>query len=267
MIPLLDIPEIVQYYAPYFRSVFSEAAFLQFQRYISGLIVSENKTIEGINRLFVLETRNQSSLNRLLTESPFSIAALEQARLELLQDQAETQIKPKGVLSIDDTLLSHYGRCFEKIAWLYDPALRCHTWAHNLVGLHYSDDQTDYPVAFCLWEPADLERIEQGLRAAGIPIKQSKQALKQDDQKKWRLYLLGLWRRKQNKAEVASLYKSKLVLAEELLRGFVAAHPAAKLPVVFDSWYTQPAFCRMIDQELKLPFVGALAEDAPHDHL
>ena len=223
MIPLLDIPEIVQYYAPYFRSVFSEAAFLQFQRYISGLIVSENKTIEGINRLFVLETRNQSSLNRLLTESPFSIAALEQARLELLQDQAETQIKPKGVLSIDDTLLSHYGRCFEKIAWLYDPALRCHTWAHNLVGLHYSDDQTDYPVAFCLWEPADLERIEQGLRAAGIPIKQSKQALKQDDQKKWRLYLLGLWRRKQNKAEVASLYKSKLVLAEELLRGFVAA--------------------------------------------
>ena len=261
MIPLLDIPEIVQYYAPYFRSVFSEAAFLQFQRYISGLIVSENKTIEGINRLFVVETRNQSSLNRLLTESPFSVEALEQARLELLQDQAETQIKPKGVLSVDDTLLAHYGRCFEKIAWLYDPALRCYTWAHNLVGLHYSDDQTDYPVRFCLWQPADLDRIEAGLRAAGIQVKASKLTLKQDEEKKWRQYLLGLWRRKQNQPEVAALYKSKLTLAEELLRAFVATHPAAKLPVVFDSWYTQPAFCRMLDQQLKLAYVGALSED------
>jgi hypothetical protein len=262
MIPLLDIPEIVQHYAPYFRSVFSEAALIQFQRYISGLIVSENKTIEGINRLFVVETRNQSSLNRLLTESPFSVEALDEARLELLQNQPETRIKAKGVLSLDDTLLSHYGRCFEKIAWLYDPALRCHTWAHNLVGLHYSDDQTDYPVRFCLWQPADLDRIEAGLRAAGIPIKASKLTLKQDDEQKWRQYLLGLWRRKQNQPEVAALYKSKLTLAEELLRGFVAAHPCPTLPVVFDSWYTQPAFCGMIDKELRLAFVGALAEDA-----
>jgi len=236
MIPLLDIPEIVQHYAPYFRWVFSEAAFLQFQRYISGLIVSENKTIEGINRLFVLETRNQSSLNRLLRESPFSVEALNEARLHLLEDQPETRIKARGVLSVDDTLLSHYGRCFEQITWLYDPALRCHRWAHNLVGLHYSDEQTDYPMGFCLWKPADLDWIESGLRAAGVPIKASKEVLKQDDPKKWRPYLLGLWRRKQNKAEVKRLYKSKLVLAEELLRGFVAVHPAAKLPVAFDSW-------------------------------
>jgi len=32
--------------------------------------------------------------------------------------------------------------------------------------LHYSDDQTDYPVDFRLWQPADLARIEAGLRAA-----------------------------------------------------------------------------------------------------
>jgi hypothetical protein len=42
--------------------VFSPEAFIQFERYISGLIVSENKTIDGINRLFVFESRNQSSL-------------------------------------------------------------------------------------------------------------------------------------------------------------------------------------------------------------
>lgn len=263
MIPLFDIPEFVGHYAPYFRSVFSEAAFLQFQRYLSGLIVSQNKTVEGINRLFLVETRNQSSLNRLLTKTPFSVEALERARLQLLQDQPETRIKPKGVLSVDDTLLTHYGRHVEQIAWLFDPVLRCHRWAHNLVGLHYSDDQTDYPAAFCLWKPADLARIESGLPEPGVKIRASKEVLKEQDPKKWRLYLLGLWQRKQHQPEVKRLYKSQLVLAQELLAHFVAAHPeASSLPVVFDSWYTQPAFCRTIGQQLKRAFVGALAEDA-----
>jgi hypothetical protein len=75
MLPLVEIPDIVQHYAPFFASVFSSPALQQFQRYLSGLIVSENKTVEGINRLFVLDVRNQSSLNRLLTESPFSVDA------------------------------------------------------------------------------------------------------------------------------------------------------------------------------------------------
>jgi hypothetical protein len=85
MLPLVDIPDIVQHYAPVFASVFSPQAFHQYQRYLSGLIVSENKTLEGLNRLFGLDTRNQRSLNRLLTESPFDIQALHQARLALLQ--------------------------------------------------------------------------------------------------------------------------------------------------------------------------------------
>ena len=72
MLPLVEIPEIVRHYVSFFTPVFSPAAFEQFQRYVSGLIVSENKTVEGINRIFVVDVRNQSSLNRLLTKSPFS---------------------------------------------------------------------------------------------------------------------------------------------------------------------------------------------------
>jgi hypothetical protein len=41
MLPLVEIPDIVQHYAPFFTSVFSPQAFHQFQRYLSGLIVSE----------------------------------------------------------------------------------------------------------------------------------------------------------------------------------------------------------------------------------
>ena len=261
MLPLVEIPQIVQHYVRWFEPVFSAEALVQFQRYLSGLIISENKTVEGINRLFVIESRHQSSLNRLLTESPFSEVALNRQRLALLNSLEGTQVKPKGVLSVDDTLLTHYGRHFDEIAYLYDTVEKRYTWAHNLVNLHYSDDQTDYPLHYRLWKPADLDKIEQGLQAAGIQLRESKFALKESNPKKWRQYLLGVWSRKQGQPEVAALYQSKLLIARQMLRRWVEAHPELKLPVTFDNWYTQPAFCRFLDQELELPYVGTLASD------
>lgn len=130
MFPLVEFPEIVQHYAPFFRDIFSAEAFIQFERYISGLIVSENKTVDGINRLFVVESRNQSSLNRLLTESPFSLEGLNQARLKLMSSLPGTQMKPKGMFSVDDTLLSHYGQDFDQIAQLWDHVSGTYVWAH-----------------------------------------------------------------------------------------------------------------------------------------
>lgn len=260
MIPLVEIPEIVRHYAPFYESVFSPEAFQQFQRYVSGLILSENKTVDGINRIFVIDTRNQSSLNRLLQKSPFSVTQLNDARLKMLASLPGSAMKRKGVLSVDDTLLAHYGKEFEKIVLLFDSAKECYVWAHNLVNVHYSDDETDYPVRFQLWEPAELDKIEAGLKAAGIPIRESKYPLKQTDPKKWRNYLLNLWRRHQHKPAVESLYRSKLVIAQDLLSEFFQSHPDKKrtLPVTFDIWYTQPAFCRFLHKMLKVAYVGTL---------
>ena len=261
MLPLVEFPEIVQHYAAWFESVFSAEALIQFQRYLSGLIVSENKTVEGINRLFVFANRNQSSLNRLLTASPFSKAELNRQRLALLDSLGGTRMKRKGVLSVDDTLLAHYGQHFDEIAFLYDPTDKRYTWAHNLVNLHYSDDQTDYPVNFQLWKPVNLEQLEQGLQTLGIRLRKAKFALKESDPKKWRNYLIGVWRRHQGKPEVAALYQSKLLIARRLLRWWVNERPGLNLPVTFDNWYTQPAFCRYLDKELGLSYVGTLAKD------
>jgi hypothetical protein len=262
MLPLVEFPELVQHYASFFEDVFSEAAFVESQRYISGLIVSENKTVEGINRLFVNESRNQSSLNRLLTVSPFSLKELNQKQHNLLSSLPGTQMKRDGALSIDATLLKHYGEHFEPIAYWFDHVEQNYTWARNLVTLHYSDNETDYPVHFQLWKPVDLEKLEQGLRVAGVKIKDNKQGLKETAPHKWRQYLLGLWRRHANqKADVAALYESKLRIAEALLQELKCSHPTLKLPVTFDSWYTQSAFCHFIEHDLQLNYVGALAED------
>lgn len=262
MIPLVEFPELVKHYAPYFERVFSPAALVQFKRYISGLIVSENKTVEGINRLFVVESRNQSSLNRLLTESPFSLADLNRARLDMLGSLPATRLKPHGVLSVDDTLLTHYGQHFDEIAKLYDPKEDRYVWAHNLVTLHYSDDDTDYPLFFQLWKPADLEQLERGLVAAAVPLRESKQTLKTEAPNKWKSYLQGVWRRHSKRPEVAGLYDSKLRIAQQLLARWVETHPelSAHIPVTFDNWYTQPGFCHYVGHELGLAYVGSLAD-------
>ena len=261
MVPLVEIPEIVRHYAPFFEFVFSPEAFCQFQRYVSGLIISENKTVDGINRIFVYDVRNQSSLNRLLNESPFFIDDLHHARLNMLESLPGTKFKPKGVLSLDDTLLTHYGKHFEKIAKLYDHVTKAYVWAHNLVNLHYSDDDTDYPISFRLWEPSDVEALEVGLKAAGIRLRESKYALKETEPRKWRSYLLGVWQRNQKKPQVQQIYKSKLLLGQDLIAKFFADHPNSKLPVTFDTWYTQPDFCAFLDQELGVAYVGTLKGD------
>lgn len=259
MLPIVEFPEIVEHFAPYYESVFSEEAFIQFKRYISGLIVSENKTIEGINRLFVNDVRDQSSLNRLLTASPFCLKELNGARLAMLESVPRMQIKKTtGVLSLDDTLLIHYGQHFENIAKLWDHVDNRYVWAHNLVSLHYSDEQTDYPIGFQLWDPPDLEKLEQGLPEAGISLRANKLSLKTGQPKKWRQYLLGVWQRNQGKPGVADLHKSKLLIGRDLIKEFVNEHPNIKIPVTFDSWYTQPAFCRFLNEEVQLPYVGTL---------
>ena len=60
---------------------------------------------------------------------------------------------------------------------------------------------------------------------------------------------------------MAELYDSKLRIAEQLLQAWVRDHPDLKLPVAFDSWYTQPAFCHFLDDSLGLDYVGALSDD------
>jgi hypothetical protein len=259
MFPVAEFPELVQHFAPAFEGLFSPDAFIEFKRYISGLIVSENKTVEGINRLFVHESRNQSSLNRLLTASPFSLEELNRARLAVLDGLPGTQMKRNGVLSVDDTFLIHTGEHFEHIANLRDPLTGHYVSAHDLVSLHYSDDDTDYPVRFQLWKPAAVERLEQGLTAAGLVLRESKRHLKTEAPHQWRNYLQGVWRRHQDNPAVAALYQSKLIIAEQLLQAFVQTHPHTRLPVVFDNWYTQPGFCQFVGQTLKLPYVGTLA--------
>ena len=73
---VIQLPCIVEHYAPHFEDLFSADGYVYFKRFISGLLVSDNKTVEGINRLFVTDPRNQSSFNRFMNRQNFDLTAL-----------------------------------------------------------------------------------------------------------------------------------------------------------------------------------------------
>ena len=265
MIPLVAIPEIVTHYAPSFKEIFSTSEYEHFKKYQSGLIVSENKTIEAINRLFVLDIKNQSTLNRFLTASKYDVSKLNQQRLDLLNSQEKTKIKGQGahggVLGLDDTMLIHYGKCFDEITYLHDHSTSSYVWAHNLVNLHYSDDNADYPTYSQIWKTVDVDKLEKGLRAEGVVIKPKQEAYKKEAPKKWRSYLFRQHRKRQDNPELKKLYRTKIVIGQDLLRQFFKQYPDADVPISFDRWFTCPFFCEFIDKELNKAYVGGLKND------
>ena len=257
MLPLIDIPELVKHYSPYFKSLFSEGEYEHFQKYLSGLIVSENKTVTAINSLFVLQLKDQSSLNRFLTASNYTVASLNEKRLELMNDNSSSKFKESGVLGLDDTMLIHHGKHFDNIAYLFDHSTNSYVWAHNLVNLHYSDDQIDYPTLFELWQPMDIEKMEIALRSIEA-IKENKEIFKEAAPAKWKKYLLYLSRRHKNKEVIQQAYRNKIVIGQDLLRQFFTAHPELALSISFDKWFTNPAFCKFIDKDLDKAYVAGL---------
>ena len=273
MVPLVKPLEVVDHYAGAFKDVFSVREMEQLKRYLSGLMISPNKTVEGINRLFILDVQDQSTLNRFLTDSSFDVEALNSHRVKWMQECPQTAFKQaaenKGVLILDDTLLTHYGSHFEKVAWLYDHVNKNYSWAHCLVNLHYSDDETDYPIHFRIWEPAKSEDIEAALLDIGFKFKASRLEHKQADPRGWRQYIVQAYGYQRSKPEekrrgLRGVHQSKITLAKQLLEAFFKAYPQVDLPVSFDSWYTCEELCEYIDKVLQRAYVGTLKE---HDFL
>lgn len=259
MLPLTEIPTIVSHYSSHFAGIFTPSDFSSFQRYISGLMISENKTIEAINRLFVFDSKSMMTLNRFLTQSKYEEWQVNQCRLDMLQSQSATNFKPTGVLSIDNSQLSHYGEHFDLISFQKNHTKGSYEWLHDLVSLHYSDATVDYPVFCRLWEPVDVVKLETALRKEDIFINAQKAAQKETKPKQWKKYLLYRYGDYQHKKPaLQKTYKTKIHWAKLLLIQFNMLYPKVKLPVCFDHFYTEPYLCNFIDQELDQIYIGSL---------
>ncbi len=134
---IVEFPQVVLDAVEEFGDLFScEPQRRHFAEYLTGLMVAHNKTITGINGEFA-ETTDQSCLNRFLTEVDWDEKALNERRLELLQQDATTQYSDQGVIAIDDVLIDHDGQFIKDVGWFWDHAESRHKIAHDYLFVNY----------------------------------------------------------------------------------------------------------------------------------
>ncbi len=153
---IVDFPTIVQEALTAFGGVFdTEAARRHFAEYLTGLIVAENKTVSGINREFALTT-DQSCLNRWLTEVEWDVTALNDRRLAWLQQAPQTRYSGRGVIAIDNTLVTHEGKLIEDVGWFWDHADERHVIAHDYIISNYvCPSRAHYPIEWRRFKKRD----------------------------------------------------------------------------------------------------------------
>ena len=258
---LVDYPTIVQKYSSFFEHVFSERDYAHFKKAVSGYIVSENKTVTGLHRLFVLEGEDSTSFNRFFNNQNFDLEELNARRLSFLQSNPSTRFKSgkkEGVLSIDNSLLTHYGKHFDGIYVLKDYVNGGYKWSHDYVSLHYNDDLCDYPVYDKLWDAPDWEGVANFFMDKGFTINKDKWLNRHKEGQKWRNYIRSRYKKGRKKYdEVKAIYKTKIDIAEDLLDKFCKDYPDHKPPISIDTGFTSAQFCGAIVQK-GFDYVGNL---------
>jgi SRSO17 transposase len=132
-----------------YRNHFGAPAFRHFQTYVCGLIVADNLSVEGINRIFV-NRKHPSSLNRFLTWSVWEQEEVNATRLDGLK--ADGDLLGEGWLVLDDTLTHKTGKSIEAVGILRDHCENRYVLAHNIVtALFIKKDGACYPIDFRLY--------------------------------------------------------------------------------------------------------------------
>ncbi len=127
-----------------------------FAQYLTGLYVAADKNVSAINREFA-RSGDQSCLNRFLTEATWDITALNQRRLDLLQDDPSTRYSDQGIIPIDNTLIGHHGELIEDVGWFWDHAEQRYLIAHDYLFINYvCTSGKHYPLDFRRFQKKDL---------------------------------------------------------------------------------------------------------------
>lgn len=144
-----DIPKDLEKALEEFRHHFGAPAFEHFKRYVLGLILSENFTVEGINRIFI-QAGHPSSLNRFLTAGIWKHQDVNDARVDMLK--AQGALAGKGWLAIDDTLTHKTGKKMEGVGIFWDHSEKRYVLAHNIVTAELVSPKGDsHPIEFRLY--------------------------------------------------------------------------------------------------------------------
>ena len=182
-IPVICTPPVLNTLFNPYRAFFTKPQFKHFKNLVTGLIISENKTIQEINDGF--GEKDQSSLNRFVSHSSWDLNELNLLRLKNTRNHLH--LKKKGAIIIDESLLHKNGKKME-LAGLHRSGITKNIeWGHMAVNAFYTDsDNNDFPVktdiyvreqdckkynvSFKTKREIAIEQIDHALEA-GLPIK------------------------------------------------------------------------------------------------
>src|SRR3989344_8959738 len=139
-IPVIETPKELKNSLEIYRDIFTKPQFSHFRNLITGLIVSDNKTIQEINDCF--GERDQSSLNRFMTCSDWDENEVEQVRI----NQIKRKNISKGFMVVDPTMLHKTGKKMEKANYHYSGTTKKKEWGHLLVNSLFYNDAIHFPV-------------------------------------------------------------------------------------------------------------------------
>jgi len=150
MLPIVGYPSVVNFGLSAFGDVFSRPQLRHFGEYVTGLMVCQNRTVQGINdNLFA--RCDQSALNHFLTDSPWSEEELDRKRHELVRDRLRELRLGGGTFIIDDTISHHVGKHMEGAGWHHDTKEGKPVWGHQLVTSHYVKRWLSLPLDFRIY--------------------------------------------------------------------------------------------------------------------
>jgi hypothetical protein len=146
---IVAFPQVVQEALRVFGDLFAnEPQRRHLAEYLTGLLIAERKTVLGIHDEFA-QTTDQSCLNKFLTEVDWDVAALNQRRLDYLQQDPATRYHDQGVIAIDNVLIDHEGKLIEDAGWFWDHADQRHKIAHDYIFANYvCSSGKHYPLEF-----------------------------------------------------------------------------------------------------------------------
>ena len=141
-LPLVEIPQQIKKLLSFYKKCFKRKQYKHFRNLITGLIVSDNKTIQEINDCF--RDNDQSSLNRFLTKSEWNTNLINDARIKQIKGLCPLG---KGILICDPTLLHKTGKHMEMANYHYSGITKKEEWGHLLVNSFYTDNKDNsFPV-------------------------------------------------------------------------------------------------------------------------
>jgi hypothetical protein len=142
---------MVTSFAERFKDLFTKPQFAHFCTYLTGLIISANKTVQGINDNFI-DRKDQSALNHFVTDSEWDEQTVNKRRIELIKEHVKDIPDKDALLIIDDTLSHKTGAKIEEVGIFYDHTTSGYSLGHQVVSSLLAAQDNRFPLDFQVYK-------------------------------------------------------------------------------------------------------------------